>query len=179
MMAEKAAKAEDTKPKKKSRMPLTLGLVLGVAIVEGFGFFVATKMFGGGPTVAYGEGEHEGHLLEGDEPGSTPQTAEVVLLKSFRAPNDKRGRLYIYDFDVVVKVSRQRTEEVTQFVVDRKGELCDRIARIVRAADPAVLHEPELKTLRLQIQHAIGEVAGDPDMVVEVLIPRCVPIRSD
>jgi flagellar basal body-associated protein FliL len=166
-------------PKQKSRLPFTLALVIGVAVVEGAGFFVATKFFGGGPTVAYGEGEREGHLLQGDEPGSKPQAAEVPVLESFRAPNDRRGRLYIYDFDVVIKVPASRTEEAKQFLTDRKGEVSDRIARIVRAADPAVLHEPELTTLRMQIQHAIGEIAGDPDMVVEVLIPRCVPIRAD
>ena len=177
-MAEKPP-SEETTPKKKSRVPFTLALVLGVAVLEGAGFFVATKFFGGGPTIAYGEGEDQGHVLDGEEPGTTPQTIEVPVVEKFRAPNDKRGRAYVYDFDVTIKVPGHRGEEATQLVSDRKGELEDRIARIVRGADPAVLHEPELKALRLQLQHAIGEVAGDPDLVVEVLIPRCVPIRTD
>ena len=67
----------------------------------------------------------------------------------------------------------------TTLAKERLREISDRVARIVRAADPAVLHEPELKTLRMQLQHAVGEVAGDQDAIIEILIPRCVPIRSD
>lgn len=158
---------------------MTLALVGGVAIVEGIGFYTVTKMFGGGPQVAYGEGESEGHVLDGEEPSAIPKTVEVGLLSRFRVPNDQRGRLYIYDFDVAMKVPGHRAKEATQLVKERQSEISDRIARIVRAADPAVLHEPALKTLRMQIQHAVGEIAGDQDVIVEVLIPRCVPMRSD
>ena len=181
-MAKEAAseqQQEGAEKKKKSRMPVALALVVGVAIVEGAGFYAATKMFGGGPQVAYGEGQPDENILDGDEPGALPKTVEIQLLKKFRAPNDKTGRLYIYDFDVAIKAPGHREEEISQLVAERASEISDRIARIVRAADPAVLHEPELKTLRMQIQHAVGDVIGDKEAVIEVLIPRCVPVRSD
>jgi flagellar basal body-associated protein FliL len=177
-MAEPAAPAKTGLSRLKTRMPMTVVLVVIVAIVEGLGFYTATKLFGGGPQVAYGE-EGQNHVLDGEDPGSLPSTAEVELLKNFKVPNDKRGRLYIYDFDITVKVSAYRQEEFRQLVDSRKHEISDRIARLVRAADPPVLHEPELKTLRMQIQHAVGDIAGDQEVVLEVLIPRCVPIRSD
>ena len=175
--------SEEAAPAKKSsflkhRMPMTLALVVGIAVVEGIGFYVATKMMGGGPQTAYGE-EGQGHLLDGEDPGLLPSSAEIELLQKFKVPNDKRGRLYIYDFDITLKVPGQREAEVTELVTGRKGEISDRIARLVRAADPSLLHEPELKTLRMQIQHAIGEIADDQDIIIEVLIPRCVPLRSD
>ncbi len=178
-MPEDEAPQTETSPKKKSRVPMTLALVVGIAVVEGIGFYAATKMFGGGPQVAHGAAESEGHLLEGEEAGAASVTAEVGVLENFKVPNDKRGRLYIYDFDVALKVPAYREEDAKQLVTDRKREISDRVARVVRAADPAVLHEPELKTLRMQLQHALGEVVGDQDIIVEVLIPRCVPIRSD
>jgi len=178
-MPEDEAPQKEASPKKKTRVPMTLALVVGIAIVEGIGFYTATKMFGGGPQVAHGAGESEGHLLEGEEAGTASVTAEVGVLENFKVPNDKRGRLYVYDFDVALKVPAYREEDATQLVTERKREISDRVARVVRAADPAVLHEPELKTLRMQLRHAIGEVVGDQEIIVEVLIPRCVPIRSD
>lgn len=165
--------------RKRSRVTTAIALVTGVAIVEGLGFYAVTKLFGGGPQVAYGEGEARGHVLDGEEAGGMPYTAEVEVLAKFKVPNDKRGRLYIYDFDVALKVPARRAEEANRLVKERKRELSDRVARIVRAADPMVLHEPELKTLRMQLQRAIAKVAGDQDLIIEVLIPRCVPIRSD
>lgn len=178
-MPEDEGPEKGTSPKKKSRVPMTLALVAVIAIVEGVGFYAATKMFGGGPQVAHGAGESGGHLLDGEEAGATSVTAEVGVLENFKVPNDKRGRLYVYDFDVALKVPAYREADAIQLVADRRREISDRVARVVRAADPAVLHEPELKTLRMQLQHAIGEVVGDQDIIVEVLIPRCVPLRSD
>jgi hypothetical protein len=176
--------SEDADPKKASpprtaRLSTTLALVLGVAVVEGIGFYAATKIFGGGPQVAYGEGEGRENVLDGDEAGAVPKTVEAEVLTRFKVPNDKRGRLYIYDFDLAIKVPHDRAAEAARLVAERQREISDRVARIVRAADPAVLHEPELKTLRLRLQQAIGEVAGDENLIIEVLIPRCVPIRSD
>lgn len=169
----------DPTPKKRLRVPKTLAIVVGVTVVEGIGFYAATKLFGGGPQIAYGVEGREGHLLDGEEAGDVAATVEIELLSKFKAPNDRRGRLYIYDFDVALKVPGYREEEATQLVSERHSELSDRVARVVRSADPAVLHEPTLKTLRVQLRHVIGEVVGDQDLIVEVLIPRCVPLRAD
>ncbi len=178
-MPEEAAAQKDAAPKKKRRVPFTLVLVVGIAVVEGIGFYTAARIFGGGPQVAYGTDEGGAHLLDGEEVGDQSDTVEIEVLRKFKVPNDKKGRLYIYDFDVALKVPGHREEEATRLVAERQGELSDRVARVVRAADPAILHEPALKSLRVQLKHAIGEVVGDQDIIVEVLIPRCVPIRAD
>jgi flagellar basal body-associated protein FliL len=178
-MPENEVSSKEPAPKKRLRVPRTLAIVVVVAIVEGGIFFLGTKLLGGGPQVAHGAGETLGHLLDGAEVGEVPVTVEIEMLTKFKVPNDKRGRLYIYDFDVALKVPGYRQEEATRLVSERQRELSDRVARVVRAADPAVLHEPELKSLRVQLQHAIGEVVGDQDIIVEVLIPRCVPMRAD
>ena len=166
------------KPRKK-KLPMTVILIVGITLVQGAGFYAVTKIFGGGPSIAHGEEGHENNLLKGEEATSQPTTAEVEVMKNFRVPNEQRGRLYIYDFDLFAKVTVQKKEELSKIIADRKGEISDRIARLVRAAEPTILHEAELKTLRLQIRQVLGEIARDPEIVSEVLLPRFVPIRSD
>jgi flagellar basal body-associated protein FliL len=157
---------------KKKRIPTTLVIVAAVAIVEGIGFYAAAKLSGSGPEASYGKpGEH---YVQGED-----QTAEpVVLLEKFKAPNTKSGRLYIYDLNIVIKVPAHEKERVEEVVAERKGEISDIVARIIRSADPRVLAEDELKTLRMQVQHALTPVLKDEDLVQRVLIPRCVPILS-
>jgi flagellar basal body-associated protein FliL len=161
---------------KKKRIPTTFVIVAIVAIVEGVGFYAAAKLLGGGPQPSYGEpGEH---YAPGEDPAVQSASAEVVLLDKFKAPNTKSGRLYIYDLDIVIKVPAQDKEQIEQLVGERKGEISDIVARIVRSADPRVLAEDELKTLRMQVQHALTPVLEDEDLIERVLIPRCVPILS-
>jgi hypothetical protein len=179
MMDESQEQSEPVaKPRK--RLPKTAVLIAIVSVVEGGIFFGVMKMFGGGPQVAHGATEGD-NVLHGESPAQNEKgsSVEVELLQKFRVPNDKSGRLFIYDFDLSVKVSSKRKEEIEKLVSERKGELSDRVARIVRGNDPAVLNEADLKTIRTLLRNAIGELAGDPEIVQEVLIPRCVPIRSD
>ena len=172
-------KQETTEPKKKRRIPMAVILIVGVTVVEAVGFFAATKIFGGGAQVAHGADSEGGNLLDGDPAAGSSGSSEVVLLRSFKVPNADGGRQYIYDFDITIKTPSHRNEEAMKLFEERAGEISDRIARIVRRAERPQLNEPELKSLRVQIQHAIGEVAGDQELVLEVLIPRCVPIRAD
>jgi len=161
---------------KKKRIPTTVVIVAVVAIVEGIGFYAAAKLFGSGPEASYGEpGEH---YMQGENPTAQAASAEVVLLEEFKAPNTKSGRLYIYDLNIVIKVPAHEKERVEGVVAERKGEISDIVARIVRSADPRILAEDELKTLRMQVQHALTPILRDEDLVERVLIPRCVPILS-
>jgi len=176
--------AEEEKPKeqpseespKRRRIPPTLVIIAVVTVLEGALFFGAAKFFGGGPETAYGE--EQGHYAEGQDPVASTETVELELLRGFRVPNDKRGQVHIYDFDVYLKIPAADKESLEAFVESHRGEISDRIARIVRAAEPTVLHEPELKTLRMKIRQTLAQLLGDPDKVLEVLIPRCVPMRG-
>lgn len=170
---------ETTEPKKKRRIPTAVILIVGVTVFEAVGFYTATKLFGGGTQLAHGADSEGGNLLDGDPAAGASVSSEVALLRNFKVPNADGGRQYIYDFDITIKTPAHRNEEATKLFKEREGEISDRIARIVRRAERPQLNEPELKSLRVQIQHAIGEVAGDQELVIEVLIPRCVPIRAD
>lgn len=174
--AEKPAAVEAPAPAKR-RLPKKAILIGGVAIAQIALLYGVTKFFGGGPQPVLG---HEGAppALHGAPPEIESQTAELEVLKSFRVPNESRGRLFIYDLDISVKIRAFRKSEVEKVITDRKGEISDRVASIVRSATQDMLHEPDLRTLRGKLMNALGDVAGDRELVLEVLIPRCVPIPA-
>jgi flagellar basal body-associated protein FliL len=188
-----------TKPASKSkRLPLILGLVLGVAIAEGAAFFLVFKMNGGGPTAAKAEGSHaestpaEGAKAEGGHgsktegeaaaPAATSQpatTAEVTVLRNLRVPNEKSGRMWIYDLDISVVVSAGEKERVEGLVKQRGGEIGDTLARIIRSAPDRMLRETDLRALRYQVLEALRSISGEENLVQKVLIPRFVPIPAN
>ncbi len=160
----------------KRKLPVTLLAVVGVAVVEAAVFFIVFKSVGSGPKAAHGE---ESHAIE-PPPASKPAgVVEVMLLKAFRVPNDKTGLMYLYDMDVSVAVATPNKERMETLVRERAGEIGDRVARIMRAASDRVLREDDLRALRTQVQEALAEISGDPELVQRVLLPRFVPIRSD
>jgi len=167
---------QEQPPATKKRFPKTLGIVLGVAIGEALVFGLIFKFAGGGgPAAAYGEGTHAV-----EAPTSRPVgLAEVLVLKSFRAPNDKTGRLYIYDLDVTVVVAEDQKERASALVQQHAAEIGDRVARIVRSASDRVLREDDLRALRQQILDALREITRDETLIQRVLIPRFVPMRTD
>lgn len=172
------AEAEAATQKNSSKGTIiTIVIVVLVALLEGAIFFVAIKWFGGGAQPVYGE--EQGFLEE--QVVAQVSTAEVMLLEGFRVPNNKDGRMTIYDFDITVVVPNDdeaRFAEVQQALGDRINEISDRVAQIIRSASPRSLNEDDFRTLRLQIERAVEEILGDPDAVQRVLIPRCVPLPA-
>jgi flagellar basal body-associated protein FliL len=172
-MAEMTAK-EEASAKPKKRLPMTVGIVLGVALAEAAVFFIVFKFAGGGPQAAHAEASHA------VEPATQPAgVAEVPVLKSFRVPNDKLGRMYLYDLDLSVVVPLDQKEHMEGLVKQRSGEIGDRIARIMRSATDRVLKEDDLRALRQQMLETLREIVEDESLIQRVLIPRFVPMRSD
>lgn len=174
-MAEKP-EAPEAAPKSKSRLPLTLGLVLGVAVVEAIAFIAIFKFAGSGPEAAHGE---NAPVIEPVAETQPTATAEVAVLNRCRVPNDKTGRLYLYDFDVAVVVPLDKKEWMEELVKSRGSEIGDRIARILRGATDRMLKEDDLRALRQQMLEGLQEVVEDDQVIQRVLIPRFVPMRSD
>jgi len=176
-MPEKEAVEEQAQPKPKRKIPKTAIIIGVISLVEAVAFYGLTGMMGAGPDVAHGQ-ETGDDFTAGEDPSREIVTAEVALLSGFKVPNDKRGQSYMYDLEVYLKVRDTDQEMLDAFVESHRGEVSDRIARIVRAADPSMLHEPDLKTLRLKVRHVLNEMLGDTEVVIEVLIPKCVPMRA-
>jgi hypothetical protein len=173
-----ADEAPAPEPKKKGKNMVTLlGVVLGVAVLEGAGFFAAIKFFGGGPAATHGATEE--HVVQDPLPKAEAGCTEVELLKRFRVPNTKSGLIVIWDFDISVSVPTARKPQMEEVVKNRAGEISDRLAQIIRQAGPRVLGEDDFATLRVLMKQALDEVVGDSQVIERVLIPRAVPMRTE
>ena len=108
------------------------------------------------------------------------KTAEVQVL-DFKAQNKQTGRLILYDLSVFVVVKSESESQVKDTIAARKALITDRIRTIIAQNDPEKLgggSEPGLETLRRQVKHQLDEIVGD-GLIEEVLIPRCIPFRTD
>lgn len=175
-MAENEA-PETTAPKppaKKGSMKLIM-IIGAVTVVEAAMFFAGMQFLGGGPQVAHGaDGEN---VTEGPDPTTQPGSVEIHLLERFRVPNHLEGRTWIYEVDVIIQTPAHRRADAERIRDERKGAIMDSIAGTVRSLEPRVLNEPDVRTLRTQVQRALTSIF-EPDMIQSVFIPRCVPLRG-
>lgn len=176
MADKRVADSTDEEPKKKKKLPKTMIIVLAVTAIEAVVFFAVFKMVGGGPEAAHGE---DSHVIEGAAASQPVGTTEIELVKSFKVPNDKSGRMFIYDMDVSIVVAADDAKLAQEFVDTRTADIADRLARIVRSAHHQMLWEDDLRALRQQLRAGLAEIANDDDLVRRILIPRFVPMRSD
>lgn len=142
---------------------------------------------GHGAAAAVADGHGDGHGSGHDPPAATEAApavprgtfAEVELIKKYKVPNNTRGIAYLYDFDIAMVVESAKKQQAAALVTANQAQIYDRIGQIVRAAPPRVLDEVDFRNLRVQIRAALHEIFDDESLVQQVLIPRCVPIRTD
>ena len=173
-----------------AKTPVMLG---GVMILEAIVLFAGFKFLGGGPkpvgasvltedTSKAGEGakDEHGNPIPGAAHAAKGKTAEVQVL-DFKAQNRQTGRLLLYDLSVYVVVKSEVESQVKDTIKAREALIKDRVATIIAQNDPEKLgggSEPGLETLRRQVKHQLDEIVGD-GLIEEVLIPRCIPFRTD
>jgi len=141
------------------------------------------KSEGGEHAAKPAEGEH-GAAKEGEaaaaEPGDPKKSAELSLVE-FRAPNKQSGRTYLYDVSIWVSVKGDKKAAVAAAIKDNEALIKDRVRTIIAQLEPDKLgggSEPGLETLRRQVKYQLETIIGDR-MVDEVLVPRCIPFRTD
>ncbi len=178
-MAEKqeqpaAAPASPPAAPKKKPPTLLIGVIAGIALLQGGVLFAVFKFMGGGPKETQAA-QHE-PAIEAEAIKPEVGVAEVQLLKSFRVPNDKSGRMVVYDLDVSIVVPADKVEQVKKITTERAGEVADRIARVLRSATDSMLREDNLTILRAQLEAEMKELLGDASLLERVLFPRFVPI---
>jgi hypothetical protein len=187
-----------------AKTPVLLG---GVMIIEAAVLFAGFKFLGGGsPRSAsaaelvtesseeHGEAATSGGHSESTSHGESAAPArggggggserrKVVELPvlEFKAPNKQSGRTFIYDVSIFAIVKADAEEKVKGTITDRKALIQDRVRTIMAQSDPEKLgggSEPGLETLRRQVKYQLDEIIGE-GMIEEVLVPRCIPFRTD
>jgi flagellar basal body-associated protein FliL len=168
-----------------SKLPIVIG---GVMIVEALVLCLGFRIMGAGtPHAAQGanltsessEGGATDKAAHGAVKGDK-KTVELSIIE-FKAPNNQRGRLFIYDVSIQAVAKNEYEEKVKQAVKDRDAMIKDRIRTIIAQSDPEKLgggSEPGLETLRRQVKYQLDEIVGE-GMIDEVLISRCIPYRAD
>jgi flagellar basal body-associated protein FliL len=99
----------------------------------------------------------------------------------FRAPNKQNGRTFLYDVSICLVTTADYEKRVRETIKEREALIKDRIRTIIAQSDPEKLgggSEPGLETLRRQVKHQLDEIVGE-GMIEEVLVPRCIPFRTD
>jgi len=188
--AKEGAKKEGAPAEKKgggflTKLPVLLG---GVMIIEAIVLFSGFKFLGGSAHSAQGAeivGADSAKGEKGDKgdtasPADAKKTTELPVV-DFRAPNKQSGKMFIYDVSIFAVVRTASADEVKQMITDREALIKDRIRTIIAQSDPDKLgggSEPGLETLRRQIKFQLDEIVGD-GMIDEVLVPRCMPFRTD
>jgi flagellar basal body-associated protein FliL len=184
-----------------TKTPVLLG---GVMVLEAAVLFAGFKLLGGKPKTVTGaeltatekpaaaesSGEGSGGGGEGEGTPAAGTTAappvdpnkpcEIEVLE-FRSPNKISGRLYLYDVSIYAVTKGEHLDKVKAIIQDREALIKDRVRTIIAEMDPEKLgggSEPGLETLRRQVKFQLDEIVGD-GLVDEVLIPKCIPYRSD
>lgn len=175
-----------------SKTPVLVG---GVMLIEAIVLFGGFKFLGAGAGKASGaeslqaelageegaDAGHGGHGEAGDsKAGPHRKTVEINVL-DFRAPNKLSGRTFLYDVSIYIVVKSEFEDRVKSTIADSEALIKDRIRTIIAQSDPEKLgggSEPGLETLRRQVKYQLDEIIGE-GMISEVLIPRCIPFRTD
>jgi flagellar basal body-associated protein FliL len=178
-----------------AKTPVLLG---GAMIIEAAVLFAGFKYLGGGTPqhaagadltteTTHGEGGHD--AKSGDTHGDGKSGAPAVDKKKpteiqivdFRAPNKQSGRTFLYDVTIFAVTKVEYKERVEATIKEREALIKDRVRTIIGQMDPEKLgggSEPGLETLRRQVKYQLDEIVG-PEMIDEVLVPRCIPFRTD
>ena len=131
----------------------------------------------------HGEAKAEGHG-EAADPAAGPIDSKrpvEIMVVEFRAPNKIGGKTFLYDVSMYA-VTKAKNKSVVEAAFKERGALIkDRVRTIIAQSDPDKLGggaEPGLETLRRQVRYQLDQIVGE-GLIDEVLVPRCIPFRTD
>jgi flagellar FliL protein len=158
-MAEPAVESEES-PKKKSKLPLIIGLVL-MLLLGGGAFFAVYSGLILGPSTPEGEAAP---AAEGETAEAAPATAFVPLDPMVISIDDGRAKHLRFSAQLEVPTAHQAEVE------HLKPRVMDVLNGFLRAVEVKDLEDPSaLIRLRAQMLRRIQVVAGD-GMVNDILV---------
>ncbi len=194
-MAEKAEKKPEAAPAAPSAgdkkaasgglMAKTPVLIGGAMIIEAIVLFGGFKFLGGGgPKTVQAElagvDKKEGGEGEGKAAPDKKRPVEISVV-DFRALNRRSGHTFLFDVAIVATTKGEFEEQVKKKVAERGNLIRDKVRTIIAESDPDKLgggSEPGLETLRRQVKYQLDEIVGE-GLIDEVLVPKCIPFRTD
>jgi len=164
-----------------AKTPVLLG---GAMLVEAVVLIVGFKVVAGGPKTANGAdltdySKNSSTTGAANAPGPN-QLVEIDVV-DMKAINKQSGRTFLYDISVYITAKPENQGHLKDLITANSALIEDRIRTIIAESDPDKLGgglEPGLETLRRQIKYQLDQILGE-GMVDEVLIPRCIPYRTD
>ncbi len=144
----------------------TMLVIFGVLALEGGGIFFATKMM------------YKTDAVKAEEPSGEAQHMQALKdqielsLPEMNAYNKRDGRLFMYNLQVTIRVQSDKKEQIEEVIKLRESTIMDRFNTVIRRADTKFLNEPELHTIRRQLQHELESIIGDDQIIEELLIPK-------
>lgn len=172
--AGKNAPAPATAPAGKSGIKVAIAVVI-ILLLE-VGTVVVTMMLTGGPKSV------QGFSTQPDQKAEETRLVEVMVIKD-QFPNQRTGRVYLYDTEIWITVQKRDAERVKELVKNMQASIATDLGVIYRRADPAHLTEPTLATLTRQVKASlddrIGRDAEGKPIVQETLIKKCIQVRVD
>ena len=163
------------RPRKSRKNLILAGIFFGVMAVEAVVVVVMVKQMAPTPQAAHGEALPGG--LNADEGAVKLDDVDVEVVH-VRARNDKAPHPVIYELTVYATVADGKKVEFEKLVERRGARIQDRFSSVIRGADPKRFFEPDLATLRDRFKEELSQVAGDDELVKEVLIPSIVPFTE-
>lgn len=146
-----------------------------VLLLEG-GTIMGTMMLSGSPQ------ESKGETIAADTQAALNKLVEVPLLKN-KFDNQRTGRTYFYDTEIVVTVAQKNLDKFNADLEANKVQVQVDIQTLFRMAEPSVFQEPTRATLTRQIKASLDKRFGNDSenqpVVHEVLIAKCLPYRAD
>ena len=147
-------------------------MVIAEAVVLIGGF----KIFGAKPHSA------DAALVSTDPAAEAAKNKTVeVPVADFKALNRSKGHTFLFDISIVAVTKADNESKNTDIFKDSKALIEDRLRSIIAESYPEKLSggsEPGLETLRRQVKYQLDRILGD-GMIDEVLVPRCIPYRTD
>lgn len=172
--AERGGGEAPTGGRRKGRLAL-FGVVGGVMLLEGVGIFALTRVVGGGPSQASGASSD---VVNAGAAAPAPPPQELALA-DIQVMNQMSGRTMTYVVKVVAAVDATEVEAAKAVVANKQAAIEDKLAQVVRAAEPQFFKEAGLETLRRQFKHAVDPLFDGQSPIKEILIPKCMWYPTD
>ncbi len=166
-----AAGAEEKAAPKQKKSLATIGLVVGVMLVEGVAIFGVMKIFGSDPDPTLGMGMHQTTT----NPWKEYKEIEVARL---RVENTNGTRTTLYNVRFVVTVHTTKAADFKLVLEQRKFTIEDALSRVVQQASEREMSEPGKETLKEKVRFELGKILRDTEMIQDVLIPELIALPT-